>query len=319
MKNKLIKGGLGLILGLFSFTTVIDASAQTIDSIVEGNNSTSANVTVGNVEAPVYDIEINWDSLKYDWKYDEETKNFKWFPTYRTNCYETHFYDTDEFFWSDNYRGKVYTDSTCETKLSDDATFEDILTGQNNGDQYYVESEPYYNNEIRIFNYSTNAKDIGASLSWNSTNNYKWTTAEFVNKYMRDECIEITSSEMFESAYFGGGLFNDNTCDYNNPASSDASYGDGNTYYYSEFVSGETVLTDGELTLENIGGFGVGGTWCDPSSENYEECLIQHERIERFKYGYLVRLNLNVVSNADVITPTSNDIIGTVTIRIKEI
>jgi len=89
MKNKLIKGGLGLILGLFSFTTVIDASAQTIDSIVEGNNSTSANVTVGNVEAPVYDIEINWDSLKYDWKYDEETKNFKWFPTYRTNCYET--------------------------------------------------------------------------------------------------------------------------------------------------------------------------------------------------------------------------------------
>lgn len=318
MKNKLIKGVFGLIIGLSSIAIIAPVSAESLDSIEEGNNSVNVNVTVGKVEVPVYDVEIQWDSLKYDWKYDEETRSFKWTPTYRTHCFETHFYDTDEQFWSDNYRGRVYTDDTCQVKLSEDATFQDILNGQNNGTQYYIESEPFANDEIRIYNYSSNTKDIGASLRWNSTNNYKWTTAEFVNSYSISVCKEITSSEMFEQVY-SFGLFNDSTCDYNNMASSDASYGDGNTYYFSTYETGTVVLPDGELTLENIGGVGVGGMWCNPEDDDYEECLLEHERLDRYKYGYSVRLGLKVDSSKEIITPTLNEVIGSVTITIKEI
>lgn len=69
-----------ILLGLFSvlFLLPIGVSAETLSSINPENNSSDASVTVGEVEVPVYNVEIDWNSFKFDWKYNHETNKYEW-------------------------------------------------------------------------------------------------------------------------------------------------------------------------------------------------------------------------------------------------
>ena len=80
MKNKLLTGLLALVL-LMPMGVNAEITREELDSVENGNNSTSVTVTVGEVETPVYEVDIEWDELKFDWKYNSETNKYEWSAT----------------------------------------------------------------------------------------------------------------------------------------------------------------------------------------------------------------------------------------------
>ena len=81
MKKKLFKILTGLCI--FAFAITVNAEVQdsaTINSTETGKNLTDATVTVGTVEAPVYEVAVIWNDLTFNWVYDSETNDFGWKP-----------------------------------------------------------------------------------------------------------------------------------------------------------------------------------------------------------------------------------------------
>ena len=70
MKKNLLVGIIGLS-ALALFTT--NVNAETID--LENVSETGKSVIVGEVDVPVYSVDITWGDLTYDWKYDDVTKS----------------------------------------------------------------------------------------------------------------------------------------------------------------------------------------------------------------------------------------------------
>ena len=157
MKNKLIKGlfGFGLILLM---TTGVNA--QGITSIEEGNNSASSEVMIGNVEVPVYEAEIIWQDLTFDWAYNEVTKEFEW----RKPKVCSQYYSKEEVETALQKGEKVYSDNTCENRTwsyeeGDEKTY------------YYI----YETNKSVIGIEDMSQKgEIVPTVTWKSSEKYKF-------------------------------------------------------------------------------------------------------------------------------------------------
>lgn len=74
MKSKLLLG----LFGIGVLSSVMTVNAQSLDSVEEGSNSAQSSVTVGEVELPVYSVDINWENLQFDWSYNSETAEYEW-------------------------------------------------------------------------------------------------------------------------------------------------------------------------------------------------------------------------------------------------
>ena len=320
MKNKLFKGLFGITISALSFCLITNVNAATCsgnDCIAEGLDDFDVNVAVGEVDAPVYDVEITWGSLKYNWKYNDTTNKHEWVAEQASNC-DRYFLDSTE---RDNWENiELYTDSTCQTKVADDVTFDEAYNDMKNDVKpYFALGAKIEQNTIQIKDYSENVR-VGATLKWNAAENYNWTNAEFVRPmgYTRT-CNEIKDNETFEM-YKSETLYINDVCDVAASVGTDLSpsFGDGNTYYYQEWEELDPVVGNGELALNGPVFGGVGDVvWPDSTPESYIQAF--QEKSAKFKNSYYLRLNLKADSSKEVITPTTGDSIGTVTITLNDL
>lgn len=184
MKSKLFKA----VFGIGLFALALNVNANTINSVTEGSNTTNATVTVGEVEAPVYEVEVSWDDLTFDWTYNSETNKFGWTPSKVCVPVDTSDFDIYEEF---------YTDSTCSTEVTE------YIGGT---DYYRLESRK--SASISIQDYSENGQ-IVPSIKWNSSSKYEDVVGNF--KYYGETCAVIESEETFEHLK-DRNLYTDSTC-----------------------------------------------------------------------------------------------------------
>ena len=160
MKKGLIMG----IIGVGSFLLMMGVKAETLD--LTNVSSTGQVVTVGDVDAPVYSVDITWGDLTFDYKYDNNTGEYYW--SRAITCHEL----TDSFSASYNFLD-VFWDGECEREI--DVTKVDFATALTNN-AYYAESG--MNGTISITDNSTNAR-IVPSIAWQSESKYDFVKANF--------------------------------------------------------------------------------------------------------------------------------------------
>jgi len=113
-KRNLLMGILGC--GLL-FTQV--AKAETLD--LTNVSETGQNVVVGEVETPVYSVDITWGNMEFDYVYNEVTGSFEWKGEQNCVELETHHEESFAKGWLN-----VYSDSTCTNSQSYES-FEEAL------------------------------------------------------------------------------------------------------------------------------------------------------------------------------------------------
>lgn len=283
MKNKLIKIMTGL--GVFALALTVNAQetdSTTINSTVAGSNSSNATVTVGTVEAPVYEVAVIWNDLTFNWVYDSETNDFGWKPV--PICYNI---DATE----ENVQGvldsgsKVFTNDTCTERAysySSEAT------------AYYVLDERT-TTTIGIEDMSQNGQ-IVPSIEWNADEKYEDVTANF--SYTGEGCVVLPSEAAFNYAKeLGKQLYNGNTCE---TTVNSEGFIQNNYYVMANTtlpLTGKEIPDNGRQSA--AGSMGVDGISFPPT--------------EFTRNHYYVHLALEGGST----TPTTGDAIGTITVSIR--
>ncbi len=172
MKNKLIKGlfGLGLGLSAFALTTGVYAQVGAGDAINGGFElgtigDNNVNVVVGEIDTPVYNVQISWTSMQYNYKYNEETHIYEWVVT---NSCKRLYSDSGQ----DGYVVTVEDKQNAES-LYDDASCTIEYTG--NVEEEIVNEEVYEKitgGKIVITDASTLGYVI-PSITWTSGEGYE--------------------------------------------------------------------------------------------------------------------------------------------------
>lgn len=283
MKKKLFKILTGLCI--FAFAITVNAEVQdstTINSTETDKNFTDATVTVGTVEAPVYEVAVIWNDLTFNWVYDSETNDFGWKPV--PICYNIGAAEENVKDALDNGK-KVFTNNTCTERASSynsDAT------------EYYV-LEDRTTTTIGIEDISENGQ-IVPSIEWNADEKYKDVTANFT--YTGEGCVLVPSEAAFNYVKEQGQpLYNGDTCETSINAE-----GFINDMYYVKSIT-SMPLTGNEIPdngrQSGAGSMGVDGITFPPVgfTRNY----------------YFVHLALEGGSTI----PTTGDAIGTITVSIR--
>lgn len=286
MKKKIVF----ILMILSMFVPFGRVSAETLESVSEGSNSSTTNAVVGTVDAPIYSVEIEWDELKFNWVYDETSKVFGWEPDYSYECLENVELMDEETFNAELYN--LYSDSTCSTKVDEGTSYTDYETNYNNSVKYYVRS--LYGevlNKIVITDYSENAS-IVPSVEWNSASDYDFVVGTFTYLGKADGILitaEEYDEESFRTQLASGYICLDAACD--------------------------TIETDLDAVFEE-------GKYYSPNSEEYKILdtaeLPNDGRIQGMAgYWYMLHLNLVNDSTKNITAPKSGDVIGSVTISIR--
>ena len=289
MKNKIVKS----LLGISAFALALNVNAATLDSVEEGSNASSHDVTVGSVDVPVYSVDIEWDPLKFNWKYDSETGIYNWVPEVYKECnLVPDWVKNDEVNWDEN-KYNVYTDSTCDTRISQDLTYSEVSDELEN---YYFNAVGYPENNIYINDNSTMGQ-IVPSVVWNAEDEYDFVNGKFIYEGTITRAYLVTLGADFNVALEGGFLYYDE--ELTQPVTDQTTEYEEGVYY----LAGKSVMMK-DLTTPEIPEdgrqFGYGGTgeWGAVS-------------------WYRVTLSLENDETKTITTPTAGDKIGSVTISIR--
>lgn len=132
-------------------------------------------VVVGEVDTPVYSVDVYWKGFSYDWKYDKETNRFGFKPSIGCEGYK----EGSETFqaWIDAGE-KVYSDNQCTT----------LQTGE------FVAENTYYrktnvNGYVSVTDNSVNGR-IKAKVGFTPSNSYDWVAGKFYQDYTFDPSTE---------------------------------------------------------------------------------------------------------------------------------
>ncbi len=271
-----------LIALLFSANVVL-VNAENGGTHSDQNGDSNVNVTVGNVEVPVYNVEISWDDFIFDWKYDYETRTYNWG---RTDCA----YIDPVVDWRPDvfYERDFYLNSSC---TGNTISGEEVKATENKGMEFYYLTEGEAP-EIDIIDASEGGY-ITASLSWTPEEKYDFTTATFSYVKEQSTCVEIPATDVHEEA----GAFTSSNCEGEKTFVANEPVG---TKFYDWETNEVETEFDGELPLEADRGH---------QSTSFVE--------EVHEYWYTVKANLSVDSTKTVTTPTAGEQIGTVTVSIE--
>lgn len=295
MKKGLIKtfAGVAALSSLFA----VNVHALGVD---EGNNSDSTNVVVGEVDTPVYTVGIRWGDFSYHWAYNSETGSYEWKDGKVDRCGgvvpfsgegdpspEFKVY-TEEEYAEQISAGNIFSDSTCSTVTSD-VTFAEVEEKK-----VYTVYKGVSNTEIIIFDESSLGQVV-PSIEWNSTDDYDWTTGEFVYENATMTC-ELETSETYPLGY---AIYYDSDC--NNEVTDTEENYQPNTYYKGVYTFATQTTKGGELP--DSARFD-GGVVCDG-----DKCV--SVRV------YDVKFNLGVDEGKTVKTPKVGDTIGTITVSFR--
>ena len=127
--------------------------------------TSTKNVTVGDVDEPIYSVEIHWSDMKFDWKYDEYYKYFKFTPNYACTPVTIDSARAAEL----NSKSSAYlnlfglfTNSNCNVR---------------NTETNYVSGNTYYEmsggNDISVIDTSVNGK-VKAKATFVPSTKYNW-------------------------------------------------------------------------------------------------------------------------------------------------
>ena len=305
MKNKLIKGlfGIGLVCMLFGTVVYANTGSEIINSTEEGNNSVDADVTVGNVEAPVYSADLYWESLSFDWVYDNSTKSFDWAPT--PIC--TFFYPEDGMTFEDAFASgmSIYGDSTCSTKAE---TYDESIQ-----EYYYLRERE--NVFINITDLSQSG-EIVPSVEWNSSEKYNNVIGK-ISYYDSDKsvCSVIESEEMLDYALEREvTLYSDSVCSIN-VVDTNLEYLE-DTYYAFVNIDSIEELIGSEIPddarMASAGEY-FEYRFTELETAAYDPVAYPWTR----KNVYKIIIELENDPEKAAVTPTSGEVLGTVTITIR--
>ncbi len=252
------------------------------------NANTSRNVAenavVSGVEKPVYDVTIAWEGLEFDWRYDEEEKQYGWKD--RTFCEPRVINNVNSV-----------TLGTNETLYSDSDCFHEVDALETTG-TYYVGTPGYTN--IMIWDNSEGGY-IEPSISWASASNYSFTTANIGYDYLTCTLVdEETFNDIKNDIY----LFTSSDCTGTPLDFSQAPF---DTYYAftsSSYVYGGGATINNMTIPLNARVYSMGGShgaWVSGDGP---------------KNMYSLDFSLGVDRTKTVRTPVVGETIGTLTVKI---
>ena len=281
MRKNLFK----LFASVSIFASLFAVNVQAL-GVEEGNNSASESVTVGNVQTPVYSVDISWGDFAYDWVYESSTGEYRWEPSDVESCVRAlpSVYDENAYTAAIN-EGNIYSDSSCSASTNSVA-YADIESTT----VFTKVTAPGASN-INITDAST-AGQIVPSVSWTPSTGYDWVTGKFDYADCSFECVSIDDEESFNTAYQ---VYTDNTCS-SSVDKSTVSY-QANTYYTKVGGCVYESITGGALPDSARQFAGV--------SENGDVA-----------YGYQLEFGIGIDSSKTITTPKANDTIGTITVSI---
>ena len=124
-------------------------------------------VTVGEVDSIVYDVDITWGDMSFDWRYNEITEKYEFRP--KISCIAN--VDGSEAWQLLQENGNLYTDNQCTTpevgEISSGLHYQKAISG----------------GKITVTDNSTNGK-VTASASFTPTTNYSWVTGHIGSQLM---------------------------------------------------------------------------------------------------------------------------------------
>ncbi|MBQ3445226.1 hypothetical protein IJG29_00620 [Candidatus Saccharibacteria bacterium] len=129
---------------------------------VFADQAVSQDVTVGDVDSTIYEHQIHWGNLVFDWKYDESTNTYGFKS--KIGCGIV----ADGVEASQVYQenGNLYTDNTCTT----------LATGELSANgQYYAKT--ISSGHVTVEDKSTNGR-INAKAIFEPASSYSWVTGK---------------------------------------------------------------------------------------------------------------------------------------------
>ena len=281
MRKNLFK----LFASVSIFASLFAVNVQAL-GVEEGNNSASESVTVGNVQTPVYSVDISWGDFAYDWVYESSTGEYRWEPSDVESCVRAlpSVYDENAYTAAIN-EGNIYSDSSCSASTNSVA-YADIESTT----VFTKVTAPGASN-INISDAST-AGQIVPSVSWTPSTGYDWVTGKFNYSDCSFECVSIDDEESFNTAYE---IYTDNACSTFVDKST-LSY-QANTYYTKAGGCVYNSITGGEVPEEAVNGMGV----------NENGTAVR---------AYTLDFEIGVDSSKTITTPKAGDTVGTITVSI---
>lgn len=213
MKKSLICGAASLVMAAAPMFAFAEApQAGTADGYMEGTHD----VTVGEVDEPLYSVDINWGDLSFDWKYNKTTNDFS-FKAY-SDCYETAIMP-DGREWIEQQQAN-------NVLFSNDACTEPYTGNIQDGTTYYY-TEELLGRNITLVDWSVNGK-IRADISFATENKYSWVTGLFGTEigtgYDPDSGLDVPFVPQF-AAFEDGNFLHQETVEYDEDGKIGIHYG----------------------------------------------------------------------------------------------
>lgn len=279
MKKSLLK----LLVGIFVFAIGITVNAEgttSIPNLENGEGSTNGTVSVGSVETPIYNVNIYWSDLSFDWTYDSDSADYSWTPSKICSPYE-----------ADNVSatGKnIYSDKNC-TEIANNV-------GEESGTpKYYLDSR-----DSVFFNIEDSSEhgQIVPSVKWNAASNYSYVDAKFT--VYEDFCVAVPNENVYDVAV-NYGIYSDSTC-----ATETTPSGYVENKYYT-FARKPVVLTTEELPDSVRVSAAGDSTKIDGLTFVKRDYIRNNYRVD------FVLVN----KSTPTATPTAGDQIGTITVSVR--
>ena len=148
-------------LSLLAIMVCLNVKAEGLDQ--------SKTVTVGDVDTPIYSVDIIWRNLSYDWKYNPYTNDYGFKVSFACLGYTYSGYSSN----LDNLKqqGRLYSNSSCTEGVTGDLV---------EGTTYYANNE--VGGGISVIDNSENGR-INARAQFVPSYGYEWVVGKFANGY----------------------------------------------------------------------------------------------------------------------------------------
>lgn len=167
MKKALLAGAASLAL----------AAMPALGVFAETPTNGTHDVTVGEVDQTVYEVDITWGDMTFDWKYNSEANTFNFKPAKSSECISAGSLQGIEFY------DQVFYDLQNDKNLFSDSTCSTLTEGElSEGVTYYKKS---YTNNIAVVDYTENGR-VAVSASFAPEDSYNWVRGKI--GYMQDTC-----------------------------------------------------------------------------------------------------------------------------------
>ncbi len=146
-----------LAAGILACSAISGLAMPLANTFAEGGtDSESQDVTVGEVDVPIYSVDIEWGDMVFDWKYNEETNEYNFESPKQCEAF---------IYSGEATEQKMYSDNTCSSLVSNPV-----------GSNTYYRKE-HGNDRVAVYDESENGQ-IKARVSFTPEAKYAWITGK---------------------------------------------------------------------------------------------------------------------------------------------